>query len=315
MRWRYCRRRGEEAIAAGEVENVPPPARLADGVGSPPNMEFGGSWDDNFKSPVPLVRASHLVPLLELQIVVIFVITQVTHHLFFQRVKMDVGMIKKTGHKALTIGILSHVVPIICGLLTAFACAYVFKEEEDDKVYFVAVTHSLTSFAVVSSLQDLKLLNSELGRLGLSSGLVSDMINVITTSTASFIRVFMQTGQPTYKIYRDIGSLIVYILVVVYIIRPALFWIVKHTPAGRPVKDVYIYATFLMVLLSGVLSDMFDQTVLLGPFILGLAVPDGPPLGAAIVKKFDCFFSGVFTPLFVTICAMKADLSSIGDDC
>lgn len=235
--------------------------------------------------------------------------------MFLTGVKMDVGMIKKTGHKALTIGILSLVVPIICGLLTAFACAYVFKEEEDDKVYFVAVTHSLTSFAVVSSLlQDLKLLNSELGRLGLSSGLVSDMINVITTSTASFIRVFMRTGQPTYKIYRDIGSLIVYILAVVFIIRPALFWIVKHTPAGRPVKDVYIYATFLMVLLSGVLSDMFDQTVLLGPFILGLAVPDGPPLGAAIVKKFDCFFSGVFTPLFVTISAMKADLSSIGDD-
>ncbi|VVA31550.1 PREDICTED: cation/H(+) antiporter [Prunus dulcis] len=336
---------------------------------SPPSMEFGGNWDDVFKSPVLLVRASHLVPLLELQIVVIFVITQVTHHLFFKPfklpkvisqivtgillgpsikdksgkeslfpflsqdaigtasvfgyaffmfltgVKMDAGMIKKTGHKALTIGILSLVVPIICGLLTAFACAYVFKEEEDDKVYFVAATHSLTSFAVVSSLlQDLKLLNSELGRLGLSSGLVSDMINVIATSTASFIRVFMGTGQPIYKIYRDIGSLIAYILAVVFIIRPALFWIVKHTPAGRPVKDVYIYAIFLMVLLSGILSDMFDQTVLLGPFILGLAVPDGPPLGAAIVKKFDCFFSGVFTPLFVTICAMKADLSSIGDD-
>ncbi|XP_021834027.1 cation/H(+) antiporter 4-like [Prunus avium] len=332
-------------------------------------MEFGGNWDDVFKSPAPLVRASHLVPLLELQIVVIFVITQVTHHLFFKRfklpkvisqivtgillgpsikdksgkeslfpllsqdvigmasvfgyaffmfltgVKMDVGMIKKTGHKALTIGILSLVVPIVCGLLTTFACTYVFKEEEDDKVYFVAVTHSLTSFAVVSSLlQDLKLLNSELGRLGLSSGLVSDMINVITTSTASFIRAFMGTGQPTYKIYRDIGSLIAYILAVVFIIRPALFWIVKHTPAGRPVKDAYIYAIFLMVLLSGVLSDMFNQTALLGPFILGLAVPDGPPLGAAIVKKFDCFFSGVFTPLFVTICAMKADLSSIGDD-
>ncbi|KAI5342092.1 hypothetical protein L3X38_009967 [Prunus dulcis] len=292
---------------------------------SPPSMEFGGNWDDVFKSLVPLVRASHLVPLLELQIVVIFVITQVTHHLFFKPFKLPkvisqivTGILlgpsikDKSGKESLFPFLSQDAI----GTASVFGYAFfMFLTGVKMDVGMIKKTgHKALTIVVSSLLQDLKLLNSELGRLGLSSGLVSDMINVIATSTASFIRVFMATGQPIYKIYRDIGSLIAYILAVVFIIRPALFWIVKHTPAGRPVKDVYIYAIFLMVLLSGVLSDMFDQTVLLGPFILGLAVPDGPPLGAAIVKKFDCFFSGVFTPLFVTICAMKADLSSIGDD-
>ncbi|XP_035541252.1 cation/H(+) antiporter 4-like [Juglans regia] len=38
---------------------------------------------------------------------------------------------------------------------------------------------------------------------------------------------------------------------------------------------------------------------------------DGPPLGSAIVNKFNCFTEHVLLPLFVTISAMKADLGLI----
>lgn len=231
--------------------------------------------------------------------------------MFLIGVKMDVGLIKRTGNKALAIGVLSLVVPLAFGFSIAAACVYFTRREQDlERVFFVAGTHSLTSFAVVSSLlEDLKLLNSELGRLGLSTALISDMLNVIITSTATFFRVFMGTGQPKYKIFTDIASLIGFLLTVVFVIRPAFIWIVRHTPAGKPVKDVYLYTIFVLLMLSAFLSHAFDQTALFGAFILGLAVPAGPPLGSALVKMLDCVASGVLVPLFVTVCSMKADLS------
>ncbi|KAG4952448.1 hypothetical protein JHK85_046315 [Glycine max] len=47
---------------------------------------------------------------------------------------------------------------------------------------------------------------------------------------------------------------------------------------------------------------------LFGPFVLGLATPEGPPLGTAITKKIDSFVNWVLMPTFVTTCAMRVDL-------
>ena len=56
-------------------------------------------------------------------------------------------------------------------------------------------------------------------------------------------------------------------------------------------------------------SDTFDEQVFLGPYILGLAIPDGPPLGSAIASKLDCFVSGVFLLLFVTTRVLRVDFT------
>lgn len=234
-------------------------------------------------------------------------------YLFLIAVKMDVGMIKKTGHKAIAIGISSAAVPLVCGVFAAVVCSR-FLHIPGKNVFVLVGTHSVTSFAVVSSLlQDLKLLNSELGRLGLSSALIRDVINVILTSTNNFVRDFNGKGVATFKIFMDIAVNIGFVLAIVFIIRPALYWIVRRTPAGKPVKDVYVYAIFVLFLLSARLSHMLGQGFL-GPFILGLAVPVGPPLGSALVKKLECIVSGVFLPVFVSVCAIKVDLSGIAYD-
>jgi Kef-type K+ transport system membrane component KefB len=65
----------------------------------------------------------------------------------------------------------------------------------------------------------------------------------------------------------------------------------------------------LMVFGSGLLSHSFRMSMFTGPFFMGLAVPDGPPLGSAIVNKFNYFILDVFLPIFVTSCGMRTDLS------
>ncbi|KAI9097892.1 hypothetical protein K1719_025663 [Acacia pycnantha] len=55
-------------------------------------------------------------------------------------------------------------------------------------------------------------------------------------------------------------------------------------------------------------SHQFNFLALFGPYLLGLAIPEGPPFGTAIIKKLDAFVTGVLMPLFVTTCAMGVDL-------
>ena len=88
-----------------------------------------------------------------------------------------------------------------------------------------------------------------------------------------------------------------------------MLWIVKKTPEGRPVKDAYVYPIIVLALATALYSNSFDEQVFMGPYILGLAIPDGPPLGSAIVGKLDCFVSGVFLPLFVATSVLRVDFS------
>jgi len=231
--------------------------------------------------------------------------------LFVSGVKMDVGMIKRTGRKALFTGVACMLLPLLISLLVEMKLRRLWLNEEKTYVLpLLTVSHCITPFPVLACLlEDLKILNSELGRLGLSIALLSNTLTTLANLSIGLITINRDKGSMLTGI--GLGAIIIYIIVLVFAIRPTMFWVIRQTPEGRPVKDTYIHTIMLMVLGSGYLSHLFGQTLLFGPLILGLAVPDGPPLGSTIVKKFSCLISDVFLPLFVTTCGMRTNLSLI----
>lgn len=205
------------------------------------------------------------------------------HALFFFLcgVKMDMKVISRMGKKALSIGIASMLVPLLIGLSMplTFKRSWI-KEEEAFTLPFLTTVHCMTPFPVVAYiLEHLKILNSEFGQLALSSALVSDLLSMFLIVICTVTTTGKMRGISVALI--DIGSSILYILVVVFVVRPALFWVVRQTPKGRPVKGVYILLIVLMIFGSGLLSHLYQMSFFFGPFVLGLAIPDGPPLGSA----------------------------------
>jgi Kef-type K+ transport system membrane component KefB len=234
---------------------------------------------------------------------------------YVSAVKMDLGMIKRTGKNALFVGVVCTLSPLLVGLSiqAVLGRLWSLNKEEVESLPSMTTIHSASPFPVlVCLLEDLNILNSQLGRLALSAAMVSDALNLFSILVAINTRTKLEQGSITAAI--DVGAIIAYLIVLVYVIRPAMFWVIRQTPKGRPVKDIYIHAIMLMVLGSGLLSHFFGQTFFFGPFLFGLAVPDGPPLGSAIVNKFNCIISDVFLPLFVAICGMKTNLSLIKFD-
>ncbi|KAK7300271.1 hypothetical protein RJT34_11112 [Clitoria ternatea] len=240
--------------------------------------------------------------------------------LFLNGVKMDFSMMFRTGKKSWTIALCSLLVPTFAGL---FICYYFMDYWKDklgefdaEKLPVVVISHSGCSFPVMASLlSDLEILNSELGRLALSAGLVMDVLNSVGSGLGTSIISSLKTDShdhdqskgPALAIFS--ASKYVGFLVLVILTRPAMRWFVRKTPEGRPVKKTYTYLVMFMVFLTGCFGMVARQSVLAGFLIFGLVVPEGPPLGSELIKQLELFATWFLLPIFVTCCAMKVDIS------
>ncbi|KAK7401003.1 hypothetical protein VNO78_12312 [Psophocarpus tetragonolobus] len=232
-------------------------------------------------------------------------------NLFLNSVQMDLSLITKTGNKAWVIALSSYIFSLIASfaILTSFITTWqnIFGSDMFTALPIVIFSQSGCSFAVVSSLlNDLEILNSELGRLALSTSFVIDLAGGITAGFgADFLR--SMDLEFTERI-KNLVAFFVYLIFVPVIGRPAMKWIVKNTPEGKSVDKVYIYTIIGIFLGLGFFAGYFNQPFLVGAVILGLSVPEGPPLGSEFVSQLELFSSWFLSSLFVTCCTMKLDL-------
>ncbi|KAK9279114.1 hypothetical protein L1049_012789 [Liquidambar formosana] len=232
--------------------------------------------------------------------------------MFLIGVKMHVDVVLKTGKKALATAVFGLFAPLIVGQTVSVLAGGILAKQGTNTGYLGLLSNiqSLTAFPVISSLLcDLKLVNSELGRLSLSSSLITDLFSVLLVTIGTTLQDAKNIS-PVVAAF-DVGTATIFILGAVFIFRPAMFWVIRRTPEGRPVKDRYIMTIILAILGAGLVSNLFRQYVVFGPYILGLVVPDGPPLGSTLVEKLDTLVSGVWLPVFISVCAMRVDLFAV----
>ncbi|KEH25144.1 putative cation/H+ exchanger [Medicago truncatula] len=234
-------------------------------------------------------------------------------YIFTIGVQIDLSMVTRTGHKVWTIAIMGFVVPILFSFVPQFVVLLekYYRFEDVTKphlivdIYRVVRIHSSVAFAVTATLlNELKILNSELGRLALSSAMVTSILGL----SLQCIGNVLEQQESHMRIIFGM-SLLALVVFAPLIFRPLMFWIIRHTKEGRPVDDGYIYGIILMVLGLGWFAGYINQEFALGAYVLGLAVPDGPPLGSALVRKLEFFGTSLLLPIFMTCCVMKADLS------
>ncbi|KAK6145229.1 hypothetical protein DH2020_022049 [Rehmannia glutinosa] len=231
---------------------------------------------------------------------------------FLIGVKMDISVVMRSGKKALAVGILGFFVPLGLAGVVAFLLNKFLSLDHD---VARALPHlvpmlSMTAFPVITCfLDELKLLNSEIGRLATSSSVICDMCLWSITC----IDFFAQLAK-TSSLKVSIGFFVsvgLFIVVVILAIRPAALWVIQHTPETRPVKETYIFLALIILLASGFAGEVIGIHATTASLVLGLIVPDGPPLGAALVETLDCFVSLMLLPLFFAVSGLKVDVFCI----
>ncbi|KAE8665323.1 hypothetical protein F3Y22_tig00112632pilonHSYRG00022 [Hibiscus syriacus] len=230
-------------------------------------------------------------PRLELQIIVTFLLTQAIHlvlkHLrlptfisqilvwiilspmVFDRVKMDFSMTYRSGKKAICIGIPTVFVPFIVCLIMAKSDQEEIKHNNAIELSVLAITYSGTSFPVLHSLlRKLKLLDSEPGSAKMRQGkcYCTFRKNYCLSCCAG---VLFSTSDEMAGEKSD--------------------WDGKINGA--------CYAAISGFMVSQKLTTVFRILLPYGPFLTGLAIPYGLPLGSALVEKLEPVVSGFLMPL------------------
>ncbi|CAN8252613.1 unnamed protein product [Cochlearia groenlandica] len=171
----------------------------------------------------------------------------------------------------------------------------------------IVSVQALTLLPVITHLvYELKIPNSELGRMAISIAAVNDVLGFINLICVSYVGTYRYVSPGTAN--RDVIAMIILVLVIVFIVKPAAELIVNVTPEGKPVRKVYLYCTILTAIAASIYTTFFNSIHVLGALLVGMAIPDGPPLGSALEAKFESLVTNIFFPISIAVITMKGDL-------
>lgn len=86
---------------------------------------------------------------------------------------------------------------------------------------------------------------------------------------------------------------------------------IGKTAEEKELRESHFFSIFVMILGCALFGEVIGQHFMLGPIVLGLAVPDGPPLGSALVDKLDSYVSSILLPCYFVFSCARINLSLI----
>ncbi|XP_028213890.1 cation/H(+) antiporter 15-like [Glycine soja] len=173
-------------------------------------------------------------------------------------------------------------------------------------IYHFPNIFTLSSFAVVSeTLMELNLVATELGQIALSSAMISEILQWTTMEL-----LFNSKFSMRFLIVLLIGATGFAVLLLL-IIRPLVNIVLERTPPGKPIKEAYVVLLLLGPLVMAAISDTFGIYFVMGPFLYGLVLPNGPPLATTIIERSELIVYEFFMPFFFLLIGTRTDLTLI----
>ncbi|CAN6337266.1 unnamed protein product [Urochloa humidicola] len=234
------------------------------------------------------------------------------YFLFLVGLEMDVNVIKRSGKKALIIAVAGMALPFCIGTATSF----IFRHQVSKNVHqasfllFLGVALSVTAFPVLARiLAEIKLLNSDLGRIAMSAAIVNDMCAWILLALAIAIS---EANSSAFSSLWVLLAGLLFVLACFYVVRPIMWWLVRRVPEGESISDVHVTLILTGVMIAGVCTDAIGIHSVFGAFVYGLVIPSGQ-LGVVLIEKLEDFVTGLLLPLFFAISGLRTNVTRVRD--
>ncbi|KAK7395690.1 hypothetical protein VNO78_16256 [Psophocarpus tetragonolobus] len=236
----------------------------------------------------------------------------VIYFMFLVTLKMDIKMTLKAAKSNWLLGIIPFLASLVV-MLALFSVYYNPKKISPQNVtpsyISISFVMSLTNFPVVfDALIELNLTATEFGQIALSSS----MINDILIWTFQMIHG-LTSKQEVENTIINLCSWLFFLSFNIFVLRPAVAFIVRTTPAGKPVKEVYIILILVGVMAMAGVGEVLGISFFSGPIVLGMVIPSGPPLGTTLVEKSEFLINECFLPFFAVYIGMRTDLFALKD--
>ncbi|KAL5974755.1 hypothetical protein ACLOJK_031426 [Asimina triloba] len=236
----------------------------------------------------------------------------VIYYMFLVGVRLDLSLILM-GKKLLTIGVVGIVMSVSAGAIVVAALGSHTTNIMADGPFYAALISCLatSAFPVVQHLlADFHILNSDLGSNALSVALVNHVFGWITLILLESIK----DGQfRMNSLLTHLATTTAFVAFAFVALRPIMHWIVRRTPEGKSVESRYVVSILVGVLVMSLVTEFSGLSMLEGSMILGIVVPDGPPLGSTLAEKTETLVTSFMLPFFFLNSTVFMDLWGISD--
>nr|GMD97246.1 cation/H(+) antiporter 15-like [Ipomoea batatas] len=231
------------------------------------------------------------------------------YFLFLVGLEMDLTVIRRTGKRAMAIAISGMVLPFLIGVSFSFTLhkgTQVMKQ--GTFILFLGVALSITAFPVLARiLAELKLLNTDIGKIAMSAALINDVCAWVLLAFA--ITLAENDTIPLATLWVFLSS-VAFVCFCVFVVRPLIEIVIRQTPEGETINEFYIYLILTGVMISGFVTDAIGTHSVFGAFVFGLVIPSGS-LGLTLIERLEDFVSGLLLPLFFATSGLKTEISAI----
>lgn len=232
--------------------------------------------------------------------------------MFLIGLELDPQILRGRGHAAVVTSHVSILAPFFLGTLSAL---FLYPRLSDDSVSFVnfalfmGISMSITAFPVLARiLTERNLLRTQVGSVTIACAAVDD---VTGWSILAGVVILVRAGEGSTPLWVTLVGTTAYILAMIFVIRPLLNnFETVYKQRGRLSQDV-MALIFLLVLLSGLITEWLGIHALFGAFLIGAIMPKHHGFVHALTQKLEDTAVVLLLPLFFAFTGLRTSIGLV----
>ncbi len=228
--------------------------------------------------------------------------------MFLVGLEFDPKMLRSQGRAAVVTSQASIVAPFILGAGLAF---YLYPRLSNASVsftsfaLFMGIAMSITAFPVLARiLTERKMLRSKVGAMSIACAAVND---VTGWSILAAIVLFVQANSSAHPIWLTLVGTAVYIVVMIWGVRPLLQRL-EGTFQKWGISQDMMTLIFLVILVSGLVTEWLGIHALFGAFLAGVIMPKHHSFVHALTEKLEYVAIVLLLPLFFAFTGLRTSI-------
>lgn len=228
--------------------------------------------------------------------------------MFIVGMELDLTKLKNKAYNAIVVSHASIVVPYFLGVVLSY---FIFERLAPAGTSFIAfalfmgIAMSITAFPVLARiLHERNLTKSSLGTLALTCAAADDI--TAWCMLAAVIAIIKTGGMATAWVM--IAMAIIFVLVMFYLVRPALLHFSKREDGKSKFRKSTIAMAFLTLLGSAYVAELIGIHALFGGFIAGVIMPHTIRFKELMTEKVEDVSVLVLLPIFFALTGIRTEI-------
>ncbi|KAK0705758.1 Sodium/hydrogen exchanger family-domain-containing protein [Apiosordaria backusii] len=233
--------------------------------------------------------------------------------LFLVGLEINLSYLLSNWRIAFSVAALDMTIPFGLGVAMAYGLYNEFAGEPGTApisfgifALFIGVAMAITAFPVLCRiLTSLKLLNTTVGVIVLTSGIANDVVGWVLLALCVTL---VNAGAGITALWVFLVS-VGYSLFLAYAVRPAFMWVLRRTKSleNGPTEGV-VALTILLVLASSFFTSIIGVHSIFGAFMVGLMCPHEGGFAIKLTEKIEDLTSTLFVPLFFALSGINTNI-------